>query len=60
MKTIIQASSVEGMKNLINIKDPTYSPLALYFLLDNNLLKIKMKLINILIFLINETNLEKK
>ena len=48
MKIIIQFLSIEGMKNIINIKDPTYSPLALYFLLDNNLLEIKMKLINIL------------
>ena len=29
--------AVEIMKEIINDKDPTYSPLALYFLIDNNI-----------------------
>ena len=52
--------SVEGMKNLINIKDPTYSPLALYFLLDNNLLSNQTEINQYFDVLINETNLDEE
>ena len=52
--------SVEGMKNLINIKDPTYSPLALYFLLDNNLLSNQSEINQYFDVLINETNLDEE
>ena len=38
------------MKEVINEKDSTYSPLALYFLIDNDLIENKMKLITYLIF----------
>ncbi len=34
-------SSIFEMKNIIETKDPTYAPLALYFLLDNNLINKK-------------------
>jgi len=51
------------IKNLINIvkeNDVTYSPLALYFLIDNNLVK-DLEEINVLFDeLINKTNLEKE
>ena len=36
---------------IINEKDKTYSPLAFFFLLDNDLIHQMMKLIHILIFL---------
>ncbi len=52
--------SVEGMKNLINIKNPTYSPLALYFLLDNNLLSNQTEINQYFDVLINETNLDEE
>ena len=52
--------SVDGMKNLINIKDPTYSPLALYFLLDNNLLSNQNEINQYFDVLINETNLDEE
>ena len=48
------------MKNIINIKDSTYSPLALYFLLDNNLLKSKNEINKYFDILINELNIEKE
>tara|TARA_B100001121_G_scaffold310436_1_gene341460 strand:+ start:1872 stop:2516 length:645 start_codon:yes stop_codon:yes gene_type:complete len=35
------SQSIIEMKNIIESHDPTYSPLALYFLLDNNLLDKK-------------------
>ena len=46
------------MKNIIKVKDPTYSPLALYFLLDNNLLSNKNEINNYFDILIYETNLD--
>ncbi len=54
------SSSISEMKNIINIKDPSYSPLALYFLLDNNLLNNKDEINQYFDLLINETNLDKE
>tara|TARA_Y100001935_G_scaffold149500_1_gene123445 strand:+ start:2723 stop:3367 length:645 start_codon:yes stop_codon:yes gene_type:complete len=50
--------SIEEMKNIISIKDSTYSPLALYFLLDNNLLINKDETNTYFDLLINETNID--
>ena len=48
------------MKEIVREKNNTYSPLALYFLIDNNLIKNKDE-INILFnVLIEETNLKKE
>ena len=55
-----QNSSIQVMKNIINLKDPTYSPLALYFLIDNNLIDNKKEINKYFDILINETNLEKE
>ena len=46
--------------NIINERDKTYSPLALYFLIDNNILKEKNKINQFFDILINEINLEKE
>ena len=51
-------TSTSVMKNLIMARDTTYSPLALYFLLDNDLLKDKQEINRYFDVLINETNLE--
>ncbi len=51
-------SSILVMKNIINIKDSTYSPLALYFLLDNNLLSNKDEINQYFDILINDVNLD--
>tara|TARA_B110000046_G_scaffold28754_1_gene29829 strand:- start:2321 stop:2965 length:645 start_codon:yes stop_codon:yes gene_type:complete len=51
----------ETIKKLINIieeKNITYSPLALYYLLDNNLIENSTEINNLFDILINETNLE--
>ena len=53
-KTTIISSMVE----IINYKDSTYSPLALYFLIDNNLLQDKNKINSLFDILINKTALE--
>ena len=52
--------SILEMKNIINIKDPTYSPLALYFLLDNNLVSNKSEINQYFDILINNVNLDKE
>ena len=52
--------SINEIKNIIEIKNPTYSPLALYFLLDNNLLKQKNEINKYFDILINETKLDKE
>ena len=53
-------SSISEMKNIIKIKDPTYSPLALYFLLDNKLLDNKNEINRYFDILINDVKLEKE
>ena len=46
--------------NIINKKDKTYSPLALYFLIDNNILEENKKINDLFDILIEETKLEKE
>ena len=48
------------MKNIIKVNDPTYSTLALYFLLDNNLLDNKDEINEYFDILINDVKLEKE
>ena len=48
------------MIEIIQAKDKTYSPLALYFLLDNNIIKSQDKINNLFDVLINETQLDKE
>ncbi len=50
--------SIKVMKEIIGIKNTTYSPLALYFLLDNDLVKNKFEINKYFDILINETNLD--
>ncbi len=51
---------ISEFKNIIEIKDKTYSPLAFYFLLDNNLLDSNDEINNYFDILINEIELEKE
>ena len=52
--------TLSEMKNIINSKDPTYSPLALYFLLDNNLLIEKNEINKYFDILIYNVDLDKE
>ena len=52
--------AISEMKKIINIKDSTYSPLALYFLLDNDLINNKNEINQYFDLLINETKLEEE
>ena len=48
------------MIEIINYKDKTYSPLALYFLLDNNIINSREKVNGLFDILIEETKLDKE
>ncbi len=52
--------SITIMKNIINSKDPTYSPLALYFLIDNQLLTKKEEINKYFDILINKVDLDEE
>ena len=57
---IEKEKTINELINIINKKNATYSPLALYFIIDNNLIKDE-KIINSLFnILINKTNLKKE
>ena len=46
--------------SIVHKKDRTYSPLALYFLIDNNIISDKNKINELFDIVINETSLEKE
>ena len=46
--------------SIVHEKDRTYSPLALYFLIDNNIISDRNKINELFDIVINETNLEKE
>ena len=52
--------AVNNLINIINKKDPTYSPLSLYFIIDNNLVLDKNKMDNLFNKVIFDTSLEKE
>ena len=59
-KKDIQKKTTSELIDIINQNDPTYSPLALYFLLDNDLIEDNIKTNKLFDELINKTNLEKE
>jgi predicted negative regulator of RcsB-dependent stress response len=59
-KKDIQKKTTSELIDIINQNDPTYSPLALYFLLDNDLIEDNIKTNELFDELINKTNLEKE
>ena len=52
--------TINNLINIINKKDPTYSPLSLYFIIDNNLVLDKKKMDNLFDKVIFDTSLEKE
>ena len=46
--------------NIINKKDPTYSPLSLYFIIDNDLVSDQKVVFNLFQTIINDTSLDKE
>jgi len=59
-KTEDKKKTIDELINLVNENDITYSPLALYFLIDNNLIKNKEDTNDLFNKLINETNLDEE
>ncbi len=55
-----KAMVVNELVSIIHAKDRTYSPLALYFLIDNNIISDKNKINELFDTVINETSLEKE
>jgi len=53
-------TTIDQLTKLINQNDVTYSPLALYFLIDNNLIDNKNEINSMFDELINETNLDEE
>ncbi len=50
--------TVSSLIEIINKKDPTYSPLSLYFIIDNNMLSDQSKINSLFDILINDTSLD--
>jgi predicted negative regulator of RcsB-dependent stress response len=59
-KTEEKQTTIDQLTKLIKKNDTTYSPLALYFLIDNNLIDNKKEINLLFDVLINETNLDKE
>jgi predicted negative regulator of RcsB-dependent stress response len=57
-KTEDKQTTIDELIKLINENDVTYSPLALYFLIDNNLIDNKNEINSLFDELINETKLD--
>ena len=59
-KTENSEKTIEDLINIIKENDNTYSPLALYFLIDNNLVNEQEEINFLFDELINKTNLERE
>ena len=59
-KTEDKQTTINQLIKLINENDVTYSPLALYFLIDNNLIDNKNEINSLFDELINKTNLDEE
>ena len=55
-----KTKTIKLMKEIIEEEDSTYSPLALYFLIDNNLIKNQKEINDLFDILINKTSLDKE
>ena len=54
-----KTKTIKLMKEIIEEEDSTYSPLALYFLIDNNLIKNQKEINDLFDILINKTSPDK-
>jgi hypothetical protein len=54
----IKENTVKKLVEIINEKDPTYSPLSLYFIIDNKLITNQSKINSYFDILINKTSLD--
>ena len=56
----VENNTIEILKEIINQKDSTYSPLALYYIIDNNLVKSPDEINELFDVIIEKTSLEKE
>ena len=52
--------TIKNLVEIINIQDPTYSPLSLYFIIDNKLISNKEEINNFFNILIEKTSLDEE
>ena len=52
--------TASSLIEIVNKKDPTYSPLSLYFIIDNNLVSDQSRINSLFDILINDTSLDKE
>ena len=52
--------TIKNLVEIINVQDPTYSPLSLYFIIDNKLISNKEEINNFFNILIEKTSLDKE
>ena len=50
--------TASSLTEIVNKKDPTYSPLSLYFIIDNNLVSDQSRINSLFDILINDTSLD--
>ena len=60
LDTEYSKKKIEDLINIVRENDTTYSPLALYFLIDNNLINDQEEINNLFDELINKTDLEEE
>ena len=53
-------NTIKKLVEIINEKDPTYSPLSLYFIIDNKLISSQEEINNFFDILIDKTSLDKE
>ncbi len=56
----IKEKTANSLIEIVNKKDPTYSPLSLYFIIDNNLIADQGKVNSLFNILIEKTSLDKE
>ena len=54
----IKEKTASSLIEIVNKKDPTYSPLSLYFIIDNNLVSDQSRINSLFDILINDTSLD--
>jgi len=59
-KATNKEKTFNNLKEIVLKKDPTYSPLSLYFIIDNDLIDDKNKINDLFDVLINKTSLEEE
>ena len=59
-KATNKEKTFNNLKEIVLEKDPTYAPLSLYFIIDNDLIEDKNKINDLFDILINKTSLEEE